>query len=291
MKNDEFKKENNQGKNYIDKFKGGFFSLLTQLVLLLCIFVSIAVSQANRPAGNFRANIEIPLIEDVEVKKISAMLEGRPAKFKTHGIDVARYQKNINWPLVKKAGVEFAFIKATEGIGLKDSFFDANWKNAKEAGIRRGAYHFYIAEKDPAIQAANFIFNTQVEENDLPPVLDVEVTRGMTPEVIRSGVQVWLNMVEEAYGKRPIIYTGYHFYRKYLEGHFTDYPLWIAHYKGYENAKLSREWLFWQHTDRGVLAGIPKEVDLNVFRGDIAELDALCVPTGKVKPAIDLAAN
>ncbi|RYD73205.1 MAG: glycoside hydrolase family 25 protein, partial [Sphingobacteriales bacterium] len=120
----------------------------------------------------------------------------------------------------------------------------------------------------------------------LPPVLDVEVTRGMSAQVIRDGVQVWLDMVEKAYGKRPIIYTGYHFYRNYLEGHFNEYPLWIAHYKGYENAKLNREWLFWQHTDRGMLNGIPKEVDFNVFRGTAAELDSICIPA-KPKPAFN----
>ncbi|MGZ5304823.1 MAG: glycoside hydrolase family 25 protein, partial [Bacteroidia bacterium] len=233
---------------------------------------------------DFQSSVRILPIEETAVARVNETLQGKPAKYEIHGLDVARYQKQINWPVVKKTGVEFVFIKATEGIGLKDSFFDVNWQQAKEVGVRRGAYHFYIAEKDPALQAANFIYNTQMEPGDLPPVLDVEVTRGMSGKVIREGVQVWLDMVEKAYDKRPIIYTGYHFYRNYLQGHFNDYPLWIAHYNGYEKTKLDREWLFWQHTDRGKLAGIKKEVDLNVFRGNIADLDSMCIPA---KPAVN----
>lgn len=278
MYSDEIKLETESNKNYINKFKKGFYSVLTQCVLLACVFVSVAVSQANRSTGDFRPATVILPMEEIEVKQIHEALKGHPSKYKTHGIDVARYQKQINWPMVKKAGVEFVFIKATEGVGLKDSFFEANWKKAGDAGVRRGAYHFYIAEKDPKLQAANFIYNTQLQAGDLPPVLDVEVTRGMSGKVIREGVQVWLDMVEKAYNKRPIIYTGYHFYNKYLQGHFNDYPLWIAHYNSADHVKLDREWLFWQHTDKGKLAGIPKEVDLNVFTGSPADLDSMCIP-------------
>ena len=275
----------NSKNKHIVYLKKGFYKVLTQFALLVCIFVSVAVSQANKGTGNSRPNIEPGLYDGSDIVKIHQTINGKAARYKIHGIDVSRYQKQITWPKIKMAGVDFAFIKATEGVALKDSFFDVNWEQAKMAGIRRGAYHFYIAEKDPAIQAANFIFNTTLSAGDLPPVLDVEVTRGMSGKVIRNGMKIWLDMVENAYGKKPIIYTGYNFYRKYLEGHFTEYPLWIAHYNGYENASLNREWLFWQHTDKGVLAGIPKEVDFNVFRGEMKQLDDLCIPASKEKPA------
>ena len=85
-----------------------------------------------------------------------------PADYTIHGIDVSRYQQRISWEAVKEMQVNeiklsFAFIKATEGNGNVDPFFKRNWKKAKEAGITRGAYHFFISSKDGFTQAQNFM--------------------------------------------------------------------------------------------------------------------------------------
>src|SRR5688572_22629007 len=85
-----------------------------------------------------------------------------PAAYEIHGIDVSRYQQRISWESVKAMQVNeiklsFAFIKATEGAGNVDPYFKRNWRKAKEAGIIRGAYHFFIASKDGTKQAQNFI--------------------------------------------------------------------------------------------------------------------------------------
>ena len=196
------------------------------------------------------------------------------------GIDVSRYQRKINWEKVRESDVSFAFIKATEGAKLKDNFFDRNWEHTAQVGIIRGAYHFYLPHVKPDVQAKNFISSVTLQPGDLPPVLDVEV-RGRNPlNHFRGDLKEWLVHVERAYGVKPIIYTGYSFYKDHLEGYFDEYPLWIAHYnvpklaiERNERTLLS----FWQHTDKGVIEGIKGAVDCNIFYGNKQELRKFCL--------------
>src|SRR5215211_1018467 len=132
-----------------------------------------------------------------------------PADYAIHGIDVSRYQQRISWETVKEMQVNeiklgFAFIKATEGNGNVDPYFKRNWKRAKDAGITRGAYHFFIASKDGTTQAKNFIKKVELERGDLPPVLDVEKTSGAGDIAIRREVKEYLDIIEMAYSVKPI---------------------------------------------------------------------------------------
>ena len=77
--------------------------------------------------------------------------------FPSQGIDVSHHQGPIEWPLLPRQGVDFAYIKATEGGDFRDSAFAANWAGARAAGIARGAYHFFTLCRSGADQAANFI--------------------------------------------------------------------------------------------------------------------------------------
>ena len=206
-----------------------------------------------------------------------------PANYSIHGIDVSRYQQRISWTAVSQmeAGnikVGFAFIKATEGNGRVDPFFKRNWAKSKEAGIVRGAYHFFIASRDGKTQAKNFISNVQLESGDLPPVLDVEQTYGKPAGQIRAEVQKWLDTLEEYYGVKPIIYTNADFYKNYLQGYFEAYPLWVAHYLQPHQPRVSRDWSFWQHSEAGRVNGISSKVDFNVFNGDSVAFKSLLVP-------------
>lgn len=203
-----------------------------------------------------------------------------PSNYTIHGIDVSRYQQHINWDLVKAmnvAGVQinFAFIKATEGNGDADVYFGRNWRKAKNAGMIRGAYHFFIASKDGTVQARNFIGKVKLQAGDLPPVLDVEQTYGVNKQVLQQRVKAWLYATELAYGIRPIIYTNVDFYKKYLAGEFDDYPLWAAHYLQPNEPRINRSWHFWQHSERGKVSGIAANVDFNVFKGDSTEFAEL----------------
>ncbi|MHC2991735.1 hydrolase [Pontibacter sp. HJ8] len=202
------------------------------------------------------------------------------------GVDVSRYQRKVDWQKVKENDVSFAFIKATEGAKLKDSYFGRNWENTIKAGIIRGAYHFYLPHVKPDVQARNYISTVTLQPGDLPPVLDVEV-RGRKPlNHLRGDLKEWLVLVERAYGVKPILYTGYSFYKDYLEGYFDEYPLWIAHYDVPELAIQRNERTllsFWQHTDKGVIDGIEGTVDCNIFYGSRQELRKVCLQPKEVQ--------
>lgn len=205
-----------------------------------------------------------------------------PKQYVIHGIDVSRYQGRISWPLVKSMHVDhirigFAFIKATEADFLTDPLFSRNWKQSRDAGMIRGAYHYYRPRIDAAAQARFFIRKVKLKSGDLPPVLDVEELNGVSPQSLRNGVQVWLKMAEDHYGVKPVIYSGSSFYAQYLKGHFDQYPVWIAHYNT-NKPRLERKFHFWQHSETGRVDGIKGPVDFNVFNGDSTAFVQMLLP-------------
>lgn len=219
-------------------------------------------------------------LEFVRYKEFGIAL---PARYSIHGIDVSRYQQAISWETVTAMKVQdirlsFAFIKATEGNSRVDPFFKRNWKKAKNAGIVRGAYHFFLPSKDGKKQAQNFIKNVTLQSGDLPPVLDIEVSNGVPAERLRKELAVWLTTLETHYGIKPIIYTNVHFYQRYLQGYFDEYPLWVAHYLEACKPRIERDWVFWQHSEQGRVNGIRSRVDFNVFNGDSVQFRSLLVP-------------
>jgi lysozyme len=196
-----------------------------------------------------------------------------PAGYTIHGIDVSHYQRVISWQQVKQmeaGGVKigFAFIKASEGETDEDIYFRKNWKRTKKLGIPRGAYHFFLPQKNAAIQAANFLDLVTLKKGDLPPVLDVEERYGVPAELLRTKIKTWLDKVESSTGVKPIIYSNVDFYQKYLAGHFDDYPFWAAHYQQAGKPRINRNWHFWQHSENGRVNGILSKVDFNIFNGD-----------------------
>lgn len=206
-----------------------------------------------------------------------------PARYSIHGIDVSRYQQRINWEAVRDMAVadirlSFAVIKATEGTTRVDPHFRRNWKKCREAGLIRGAYHFFIATRDGKKQAQNFLEHVTLATGDMPPVLDIESTNGVVTPQLRKEVKAWLETVEEATGVKPIIYTNADFYKRYLKDHFEDYPLWVAHYLEAHQPRVSRNWVLWQHSEKGRVDGIRSKVDFNVFNGDSVAFRSLLLP-------------
>lgn len=206
-----------------------------------------------------------------------------PLGYPIHGIDVSLYQQYVYWPAVKNMEVQhvkigFVFIKATEGLNNTDPQFKRNWKEARNAGITRGAYHYFLATKDGALQAKNFIRNVKLDHGDLPPVLDVEQLYGTNPALMRQRVMAWLQTTEAAYHVRPIIYTSADFYQRYLGDGFNAYPLWVAHYYTENYPSVKRDWWFWQHNDAGRINGIAGSVDFDVFNGDTLEFRKILIP-------------
>lgn len=199
-----------------------------------------------------------------------------PGGYKIHGIDVSKYQSIINWQEVKEMDADgikigFAFIKATEGVGNVDNQFRRNWLKAQEQNICKGAYHFFIAGKSGRRQAANFIEMVELKKGDLPPVIDIEKSFGVSANEIKKEVADWIAVVQKYYGVQPIIYTNIDFYSRYLQNDFDNYPVWIAHYLQPVKPRIDHKWAFWQHSESGRVNGIKAPVDFNVFSGDSAD--------------------
>jgi lysozyme len=208
-----------------------------------------------------------------------------PLGYSIHGIDISHYQKDVDWDKLKAVDqigdtiqFQFAFIKATEGLLIEDVMFDEHWEDAKDHHIKRGAYHYFLPDRNAKVQAANFISSVRLKPGDLPPVVDVEETRGKSKAEIVKSLKDFLAVVETRYKVKPIIYSNVNFIEDFLATDFIQYPFWIAHYyhedaTPIENIRL----LFWQHSDKADLFGINGNTDADVFTGTKAEFEKLLI--------------
>jgi lysozyme len=206
----------------------------------------------------------------------------RPGDYEVGGIDVSRYQGDIDWSSVRASGVRFAWIKATEGGDRIDDKFAQNWAAAKAAGVPRGAYHFGYWCRPMQEQAAWFKAHVPNDPAALPPVLDVEwngnsktCPKRVPRDFAIAQMKVMLAAMEEAYGKKPVIYTSIDFHRDVMQGEFTDYPVWVRSVTCHPSLKYgTRRWHFWQHTAEGHITGIRGNVDRNAFNGSLKDWQA-----------------
>lgn len=198
-----------------------------------------------------------------------------PWQYAVHGTDVSKYQTSIDWSAVRNARIGFAFIKATEGGDRVDAKFSEYWNNARAAGIPRGAYHFYYFCRPASEQASWFIQNVPRESGAMPPVLDMEwnpdsPTCKTRPDkaTVRAEMKTFLRIVEQHYGKKPIIYTSIDFFDDNELASFTGYPYWLRSVAGHPTERYgSHPFTFWQYTGTGVVPGIRGNADINVFNG------------------------
>ncbi len=190
------------------------------------------------------------------------------------GIDISHHNGAVDWPVLKKNGTAFVFIKATDGLDYLDPMFNSHFAAAKEAGVIRGAYHFYESNDDGLAQAEWFIKNVPLLPGDLPPVVDIERVKTPVPSDIHANFNTFVNRLEEYYGHRPIIYTGERFWEHVMREHLPGYKLWIAHY-GVPRPTVPPEWSgwnFWQFTEECMVEGVEKKVDCSYFNGSENEL-------------------
>lgn len=202
----------------------------------------------------------------------------KPKHHAVHGVDVSRWQGDIDWPRLRSQGANFAYIKATDGGDHIDPMFRTNWNRAKEAGVKRGAYHFFYWCRVASEQADWFIRNVPRDPDALPPVIDVEYNGEsscrfkLSPERAREKMQVFMDRLEQHYGKRPVIYTAPDFYKDNLRGHFRDYPFWLRSVAAHPSKIYpDRKWVFWQYSGSGLSQGVNGKIDLNVFYGSVSD--------------------
>lgn len=205
--------------------------------------------------------------------------DGRaPSAYPVHGIDISRFQPPIDWATARANGVNFAFIKATEGSDLLDPMFRDHWRGAGRAGVARGAYHFWYHCRPAAEQARAFIAAVPRDPGALPPVLDMEWTpfsptcRVRKPAAtIRAEAADFLRRVGAHYGRRPILYTTVDFYRDNEMWRVPGADFWLRAVTAHPSERYpGRPWTFWQYTSTGLVPGIAGEVDINVFNGSAA---------------------
>jgi lysozyme len=197
-----------------------------------------------------------------------------PQKLAVHGVDVSRWQGDIDWVKLRSQGANFAYIKATDGGDHLDPMFRTNWREAHRAGLKRGAYHFFYWCRTAGEQADWFIRNVPKVEGALPPVIDVEWNgesrckkRPSRARVLEK-MQVFMDKLEAHYGQRPIIYTAPDFYADNLRGEFLDYPFWLRSVAAHPSKRYpGRKWVFWQYSGSGLSHGVKGKIDLNVFHG------------------------
>lgn len=209
-----------------------------------------------------------------------------PEDYSIHGIDISHYQVFVDWDKLKAVDTygdtihfKFVIVKATEGLLIEDDMFDEHWDNAKEKGFTRGAYHYFLPDRSAKVQATNFITSVRLLPGDIPPILDVEDTRGKTKTEIVAALKAYMIELESHYKVKPIIYSNINFIEDYLAESFSDYNFWIAHYyRDNLTVEDKLRWVFWQHSDKANLLGVRTNVDANVFNGDEEDFRKLLIP-------------
>lgn len=251
---------------------------LRRALSILLIGLIAACSTADNPAP-----IGPPLPPSFSDADPVEFTGQKPANYRVHGIDAARFQTDIRWAQARRNGVNFAFLKATEGGDRLDPMFLSHWHGAGHAGVARGAYHFYYFCTSPEVQARWFIQNVPRAKGMMPPVLDMEwnafsptcAHRRPEARVVQDEMRRWLRIVEAYYGQRPIIYTTPRFYEENKLARFRGYEYWLrTTAKSPREAYPGQSWRFWQYSATGLIGGIKGKVDLNAFSGSPAEWQA-----------------
>lgn len=189
--------------------------------------------------------------------------------YPVQGIDVSHHQGRIDWPLLKPQGVDFAYIKASEGGDVRDPLFAANMKGAGDSRIARGAYHFFTLCRSGADQAANFIAAVPRDPALLPPAVDLEYGGNCAATPNRAALlrelDAFLRRIEAHSGKPAILYLTADFDSAYRVSEAVDRPLWIRSLVR-RPAYGARPWAIWQASNFRRLRGIEGRVDWNAAR-------------------------
>jgi lysozyme len=183
------------------------------------------------------------------------------------GIDVSAHQGVIDWRAVARDDIRFAYIKATEGGDFVDRRFAENWRGAGEAGLDRGAYHFFTLCTDGAAQAANFLRAAPPESDTLAPAVDLELAGNCnarpSPSQLDTELSRFLSLIEDAWHTKAVLYVGDEFERRYPVRERLGRPLWHRRFLRRPNVD---GWIVWQLHGYARVEGIKGGVDLDVMR-------------------------
>ena len=189
-----------------------------------------------------------------------------------YGVDVSNHQGDIDWRAVAADDVRFAYIKASEGGDFVDKRFAENWQDAGDAGIKRGAYHFFTLCRAGVDQARNFLRTAELSEAELPPALDLELggnCRDRPPvEEVNAEIEAFVELVESEIGREVVLYVLGNWEDLYpLPEAKADRPRWVRRI----GLRPSGNWVLWQYSGVARVDGVRGPVDLNVLRPGLTE--------------------
>lgn len=196
------------------------------------------------------------------------------------GIDVSRYQGEIDWKDVASDGVEYAFVRAgsrgsTEGKIVEDATFEDNMEGAIDNGIETGVYFFTQATTpEEAVEEAEFVLEL-IEDYDVtyPVVYDIEEvtsdsarTRDLTKQEYTENCIAFCETIKAA-GYTPMIYGNLKSFMIMLDmTQLEEYEKWFAYYS--DEVYFPYEFGIWQYSSEGSVKGIEGDVDMNVCMKD-----------------------
>ena len=241
-------------------------------------------TQAKKPHRGLKAFIVIVIILAVLVAVLAGLIKARVInpnepflRDGVQGVDISEHQGTVDMDTLKSQGVEFIFIKATEGSSHVDSLFAENWANAQASELPAGAYHFFSFDSPGATQAANFIATVPAYDGLLVPVVDVEwyADKKDNPpakdDMVRE-LRTFVDALENAYGVKPMIYAGSDMWKDFLSDSFGDYRLWASSLYSPYWLSWGDEWTVLQYSGRGELAGYSgheRYIDLDVLANGV----------------------
>ncbi len=186
------------------------------------------------------------------------------------GIDISCHQGRIMWEDMQRAGKrpQFVYVRVMRKGGGYDEAYDANILGARQAGIPVGTYVFYSTELSVMEHFNRFIYMVDASEQDLIPMIDIEEASISTAGSLhlRDSVQLLAHMLEQYYGRKPMIYSNQRFYEKHLVRIFDKHPLWIANYSRMPHLSTAdRSIYLWQRSESGHVQGVWTSVDIDCF--------------------------
>lgn len=202
-------------------------------------------------------------------------------------IDISDNNSSVNISQITSNSIKAIIAKATEGATGKDPTFPKYYQQAKQYGFIHGSYNFARPATSSAVDEAN-AYVAYVTANGgfdmLPPILDIEDNGGLNKTQLTQWVHDWCNTIIKLTGRQPILYTYPGFAESYFDTTLNVYDWWIADY-GVSTApdvNGKSNWLMWQFTETGKVAGVIGDVDMSWFAGTLDDLKAYCNIEGGV---------
>ena len=202
---------------------------------------------------------------------ISVHAQGSGIRY--NGIDVSKYEGQIDWSKVKNSGIQFAMIRTGYGGDVEDwdsqtdAYFESNYKGATNEGIKVGVYHYsYATNVSMAEDEANFCLHILNGRHlDYPVAYDVEDPSqyGLSADTMAQIVQTFCSRIQQA-GYKAVVYSYATFYDSKLTGPLvSQYDTWIANYTRDSAPHFNRNYTMWQYTSSGSVPGISGACDLD----------------------------